>query len=127
MGDDRQDPDRDAILKRRHRMIALALSGLVGSSAQACACLSPLARDSGIDVERDAGSDAGSSDDAGLSRDGGPLPCLAPLPEDAGTDAGGVEDGGTTPADAGADDDGGRTPDAGVPLPCLSPIPSEPE
>jgi len=91
MGDDREDPDRDAILKRRHRMIALALTGLVGSSAQACACLSPLEPDSGIRIDGGTPNDAGSRDDAGLSRDGGPLPCLAPLPEDAGTD-GGIEE-----------------------------------
>lgn len=127
MGDDREDPDRDAILRRRHRLIAVALSGLVGGSAQACACLSvQVPPDAEIDVERDAGMDAGSrDDDAGLSRDGGPLPCLAPLPPDAGTDGGMAGDAGTTPDDAG--DDGGTTPDAGMPLPCLSPIPSESE
>jgi hypothetical protein len=130
MGDDREDPDRDAILKRRHRMIAVALTGLMGGSAQACACLSPPYEpppDSGIDVGRDAGTDAGARDDAGLSRDGGPLPCLAPLPPDAGPDAAIAGDDAGTMPDAGAEDDGGAMPDAGVPLPCLSPIPSEPE
>lgn len=125
MGDDREDPDREAILRRRNRMIAVALSGLVGGSAQACACLSPPPPpDSGIRIDAatpvDAGSrhDAGSREDAGLSRDGGPLPCLTPLPEDAGTDAG------TVPGDAGSEDDAGTaTRDAGVPMPCLAPPP----
>lgn len=78
-----EDEDRDAILGRRSRLIALALTGLVSGSAQACACLGV------VRVEHDAGRDGGASadaatDDASVSQDGGPLPCLAPLPPDAG-------------------------------------------
>jgi len=126
MSEDREDPDRDAILSRRNRLIAVALSGLVSSATQACACLSPSPPpDSG--AERDAGADAGTDSgvpvpclsplppDAGTDS-GVPVPCLSPLPPDAGPDGGGDEDAGfDSGADAGAD--------SGVPQPCLAPPP----
>lgn len=71
-----EDEDREAILARRKRLLASALSGVamgaLSLGAQACACLSPPAR---LD---------GSVRDASL------LPCLQ---VDAGTDAG-IEDAG---------------------------------
>ena len=63
--DDRDDPERDAILKRRNRWIALALGGasLAATSCGPTACL---------DIAVDAGPepDAGP-EDAGDGADGG--------------------------------------------------------
>lgn len=62
------DPDRDAILRRRSRLVALALSGITLGAAQACACLRPHmpAADAGADAATEA-TDAASddSDDSG--------------------------------------------------------------
>jgi hypothetical protein len=67
------DPDRDAILKRRNRFVALALSGL--SSATAAGCY-------------ESHTPPGLVPDAGIVDAGHttpPEPCLgAPLPEDGG-------------------------------------------
>ncbi|MCZ7682023.1 MAG: hypothetical protein M5U28_25805 [Sandaracinaceae bacterium] len=131
MADDeeRDGGDREAILRRRSRLIAVALGGLVSGTTQACACLSAPyepydagRRDAGRDAATadggggsdagadsgsgaDSGTDAGAADDAGndasVSQDGGPLPCLTPLPPDAGPDA------------------------TVVPVPCLSTLPPD--
>lgn len=93
---DREEEDRQAVLRRRARLIGAALSGVVAStSATACACLSPYWEDdAGLrDAGRDGGLDAGP-----------PQPCLSPPLEDAGE-----------PMDAAPDDgavDGGSAPDA---------------
>lgn len=104
---DRDDPDRDAILRRRNRLVAIALSGVAAVSVGGCEpCLTPIAPDSGIDAS--------------------PMPCLEPPledagPRDAGSDAG--SDAGTTDPDAGMTaPDGGGASDGG-PLPCLAPPP----
>ncbi|MDH5491106.1 MAG: hypothetical protein OEY14_04075 [Myxococcales bacterium] len=95
----RVDPDRGAILRRRARLVAIAMGGLGLGAAQGCAeshvptdafvepeaCLSaPLPDaclswiDSGPDAPIDAGPDA--------AIDAGPMPCLEP-PLDAGPDS----------------------------------------
>jgi hypothetical protein len=110
MGDSHDDEDRDAILRRRHRLIGFALAGLTaGSTLGGCEpCLSPLPPDAG---RVDAGVDAGT-----------PQPCLSP-PRDAGTD-GGPQPCLSIAPDAGID--GGEPDlDAGMPMPCLSPLPPD--
>lgn len=59
-GDD--DPDRDAILRRRRRLISIALAGLAAGSLGACAqpCLRVLAQDAGSE---DAGPDGALTED----------------------------------------------------------------
>ena len=118
--DDDRDEDRRAILSRRSRFIALALSGLASAGTAGCY------------------DGHGRGDDAGIEADAEPVPCLAPpLPEDAGVttclsvDAGPLPcleppydagpppfDAGAEPADAGAVDAG--VSDAGEPVPCLT-------
>ena len=153
--DDRDDDelDREAILARRRRFIAAALSGIVLSQA-ACAtpqpCLEPVppTKDASTDTGTpqpclspvwDAGPDNGPPPpDAGP--DAGPQPCLTPLPPDAGpqpclSDVFVPRD--TGPGDAGivaldrpqvclsiALDAGPQ--DTGTPMPCLSPPPPPP-
>ncbi len=57
MGEPSDDPDRDAILLRRQRWIALAVAGVTAATtACACACLSP-SHDAGP-PPHDAGTDA---------------------------------------------------------------------
>lgn len=100
MSDD--EADREAILRRRNRLIGVALAGLtVSASATACACLSTV----------DAGREGGTSEDAG------PQACLSRPPDDAGAFDGGAFDGGAL--DGGTPD--GSAFDAGDPMPCLSP------
>ncbi len=50
------DPDRDVILRRRSRLVALALSGITLGAAQACACLRPSmpVADAGADAATEA-------------------------------------------------------------------------
>ena len=84
--------DRDAILRRRKRFIAIALSSAaVSASLAGCQpCLSPLQPDGGPDAgPGDAGSDAGPSD---AGSDGGGA-------DGGGADDGGVDDGGAVDAD----------------------------
>ncbi len=126
-GDD-DDLDREAILARRRRFMAAALSGLVmtqcASTAQPC-----------LRVGQDSAVDTGSPGDTG--RDTGPQPCLTvDAALDTGRDAGfdvGPQPCLEPPLDAGFDTspqpclsvaiDAGP-PDAG-PLPCLSPLPPD--
>lgn len=56
---DDEDPERQAILKRRQRWIALALAGASATvGATACACLRlAVPTDSGIDAGPDAEAD----------------------------------------------------------------------
>lgn len=120
--DDRDDEDRRAILSRRSRLIALALSGLTTAATAGCY------------------DDHGRRDDGGVEVDSGvPLPCLSPPLMDAGAPVpclgAPLEDAGPTPcleppADAGpapSEQDAG-TSDAGspdaAPVPCLTiPVP----
>lgn len=98
------DEDRRAILDRRARLIALALSGLAPGCYESHIAEPPVAPI----------VDAGHAIDSGV-----PVPCLGvPLPEDAGFDAGAPQPCLEAPFDAGheAVADAG---DAG-PLPCLS-------
>lgn len=84
---DEDEPDRAAILKRRQRMVALALAGLsggvTGCGGGPTACLSP-PFDAGPDVDAGRG-------DAGL--DAASMPCLG-APIDAGDFDGGPPDAG---------------------------------
>ena len=100
--DDRDDPDREAILARRKKLIAVALAGLTsaaacGDDAEPTTCLR-MAADSGMGMDAAAG-DSGT--------DAGPAVCL-----DIAIDAG--------DEDAGDLDDGGRDIDA-EPMACLTP------
>ena len=99
--DEKDDADRKAILARRNRFIALALSGLTSAAASGCyeshtvGATRPR-RDGGEEV--DTGTpmpclsrpvDAGPSVCLGVPiEDAGPTPCLDFAPEDAGADAG---------------------------------------
>lgn len=79
--DEHDDPDRAAILARRRRFLAVALSGVAATALAGCEttpapCLR-LAIDAGAETQ-DAGPDAASSSDAGA--DASPMPCLAPEP-----------------------------------------------
>jgi hypothetical protein len=64
MGNEPDDPDREAILLRRQRWIALAVAGVAAATtACACACLSPplpvdggAPHDAGTDADRDTGT-----------------------------------------------------------------------
>ncbi len=105
MGDGEQgDPDGEAILRRRNRLVAIALSGVAATSLGACEpCLTPIAPDAG---RWDAGIDAS------------PVPCLSdagrPRPDAGSLDAGSLD------ADAEPDAEAGDAgPDAG-PKPCLT-------
>lgn len=120
-GDDR-DEDRRAILARRSRFIALALSGLTSAAGAGCY----QAHGRGDEAEVDAGA---------------PVPCLGAVPEDSGVplpcvvlDGGPapclgapIEDAGPTPCLEPPIEDAGPAPcldapveDAGMPVPCLS-------
>ena len=102
MSDDERDDDadREAILARRNKLIAVALAGLT-SACGSSTCLRPL-------------SDAGSRVDAGPAdsgMDAEPVPCLSPpLRDDAGSDA--------SAPDASDDLDGSIDTDA-EPMACL--------
>lgn len=80
-GHDDEELDRDAIIKRRQRFVkaslgVLALSAL-GAAAEACACLSQVAPDTGVtDAAQDAQGDVS-----------GPQVCLSARPPDAESDA----------------------------------------
>ena len=114
MAGDDEDPDRDAILARRRKLIAIALSGLAGAAG----CYESHGRESD-----DAGPhvvDAGLPT-ACLSADGGgPMPCLGMVPEDAGPSvclSAPIDAGEPMPCLDVAPDAG--PPDAGEPMPCL--------
>lgn len=111
-GGDGDDPDREAILARRKKLIAVALAGLTsaagcgGDDGEPMACLRAAPdsgmdggpRDSGMDAEPmpclDFAIDAGESDDAGDVGDGGrgidaePMACLTPKLRPDGGDEG---------------------------------------
>jgi hypothetical protein len=119
MGDEgRDDPDRAAILARRQRFIALALSGLSASCGktsgpQVCLSIGP-----GESSTTDDGSGSGSGSDSGSSSTGMPMPCLDIGPmttessaDDTGT-SGTTDDTGTTD-ETGTTDDTGTTGDTG--------------
>ncbi len=83
------DEDREAILARRKRLIAIAIAGTAligcGDDDGPTACLSMAATpdaDTGPS-DQDAASDAGTDAD-----DVGPMACLSPLPPDASDDGG---------------------------------------
>jgi hypothetical protein len=114
--DDDRDEDRRAILSRRSRFIALALSGL--TSVGTAGCYDDHGRDDRVDAAPvPCLSDSGVPRDAGQPvpclgaplEDAGPTPCLEPS-FDGGPDP--SDDAGAEPADAGA-------PDA-MPVPCLT-------
>ena len=117
------DEDRDAILKRRQRLVAIALSGLASASTGCyeshTTALPPTARDAGVDsgtVTPGPCLGAPLPEDAGF--DSGvvmPGPCLSAPADDAGADAAPTPCLDIEPEDAGAEDAG----DAG-PTPCLT-------
>lgn len=105
-----EDEDRKAILSRRNRLVAIALSGLASAStgcyeAHLPAGTAPPGRDAGVDsgfavpclgAPFDAGFDSGlimpgpclsaPAADAGPADAAEPTPCLDFAPEDAGPD-----------------------------------------
>lgn len=95
--EDRTDPDRAAILARRQRFIALAISGLSAScgkengSPQPCLDVAPMetssADDGATSSEGEGSSSSGSS--------GMPMPCLdiGPMTESSADDTGTSSDG----------------------------------
>lgn len=87
------DEDTRAILARRGRFVAAALTGLTGA-ALAAACASAEACLSMIAPEQDAAVDADRPSDA--TADAPPVPCLSIKPTDAG-DAGDASDAEPTP------------------------------
>lgn len=95
--EDREEEDRQAILRRRARLIGVALSSVVAStSATACACLSVPPGDASA---QDAGPDGGMDATA-------PQPCLSRPAPDAGPPDAAPEDAATDAAaeDAAAED-----------------------
>jgi hypothetical protein len=105
MADD--DPDRDAIMKRRQRFLSVALGAIATGAAcgEPQVCLS-LAIDAG--VETDAGDAAVGREDGG-GRDAGEEPADGGEPTDGGRDAG--------PPVIGLD--------GSFPMPCLSMVPPD--
>jgi hypothetical protein len=76
-----EDPDRDAILARRRRLVALALTGLT-TAAPGCYESHERAGDGGAIVDART-ADVGAPRPC-LSDSGGPMPCLGTPLEDAG-------------------------------------------
>jgi hypothetical protein len=82
------EADREAILRRRKRFIATALSGLAASAATGCPqpqpCLkvqaSPTTKSSSADGKSDKSGDVGE----GSKSDSVPRPCLSAVHPDAG-------------------------------------------
>lgn len=90
--DDRED--REAILARRRRWIALAIAG-AAATASACRaqpCLSYT--DAGMP---DVGTDAGRPDVGTDASDASPQPCLSPMDVGPFPDVGTDEDAGDAP------------------------------
>ena len=113
MGDDeRDDLDRDAILARRRRFIAAALSGLVMTQCSSTVEGVDAATDAPVDAPRDAVTDRG------------PQPCLSPRPPDAGPDAVAQPCLGALPDDAGPQPCL-EVPFDAEPMPCLEPPPPD--
>ena len=108
--DERDDPDRAAILARRQRFIAMTLSGLAascgsnGGKPQPCLDIAPMTEsaDDGV-TSTSAGTD-------GTSTTGMPMPCLdiGPMTSETGTTTGTDEATGTVD-DTGSTDDTGTT------------------
>ncbi len=94
--DDRSDPDRAAILARRQRFIALAISGLAASCGDNEGTPMPC-----LDI---GPSETSSADDGattgGSSSSGMPMPCLdiGPMTESTADDTG-TDDGSDTSGD----------------------------
>jgi hypothetical protein len=87
------DEDARAIVARRGRFVAAALTGITGA-ALAAACASAEACLSMIAPEQDAATDGDRPGDA--TADAPPVPCLSIAPVDAG-DAGDASDAEPTP------------------------------
>lgn len=87
------DEDARAIVARRGRFVAAALTGITGA-ALAAACASAEACLSMIAPEQDAATDGDRPADA--TADAPPVPCLSIAPVDAG-DAGDASDAEPTP------------------------------
>lgn len=97
------DEDRKAILSRRNRLVAIALSGLASAST---GCY-----DSHVAGAAPPGRDSGTIDSGTIDSGTTPMVCLG-APLDAGFDSGDPAPCLGAPLDAGSD--------AGLPTPCLS-------
>lgn len=130
-GDDTEARDRAAILARRQRFIALALSGLAAAcgdesttSPMPCLDVAPQTESSTVTGPTETGSTTGSTS--------GQSPCLGAVPDTSsssgplesttstGTDSGESTETGDT-GDATSSGDDGSSGSSGGPLPCLSP------
>jgi len=107
--DERDDPDRAAILARRQRFIAMTLSGLAascgnGGKPQPCLDIAPMTESA------DDGMTSTSAGTDGSSTTGMPMPCLdiGPMTSETGTTTGTDEATGTVD-ESGSTDDTGTT------------------
>lgn len=133
-GDDAGDSDaldRAAILARRQRFIALALSGLAvacgddsgnGTSPMPCLDVAPQTESATMTGQTDTGTDSMSSTSASTSGSTGtPMPCLDVAPP---TSSGPSDESTTSSTGTDTDDtatDGGSSDSTGKPQPCLAP------
>jgi hypothetical protein len=111
MPEDDRDPDRRAILSRRQRLIAIALSGL-GTTAGGCDAVSPAPCLEAMPIERPLEPPTGGPmlpETDELPAHPPPMPCLEPTPRDA------VDEG--EPADDRQEE---TAPEQAQPHPCLS-------
>lgn len=110
--DESTDPDRAAILARRRRFVALAISGLA-TSACPQPCLSIGVPEEGGEAE---GGEAGAAEAGAAEAGEAPPSATGPIVEDPGAPVGG--DTGET-GDTGAVADTGGPPDEPKPHACL--------
>lgn len=125
-GDDSDARDRAAILARRQRFIALALTGLAAAcgddnaSPTPCLDVAPQTESSTVTGPTEGDATAGST--------GGQQPCLGAVPETSSSDSSGAAESTTstgtdTGESTGTGDDSGSS-SSGSPLPCLDVNPS---
>lgn len=121
--------DRAAILARRQRFIALALSGLAvtcgddsgnGTSPMPCLDVAPQTESATMTGVTETGTDSMSSTSVGTSggSTGTPMPCLDVAPPTSSGPADDSTSSSGTDTDDGTDGGSGST---GGPMPCLAP------
>ncbi|MBC8072449.1 MAG: hypothetical protein IAG13_29270 [Deltaproteobacteria bacterium] len=123
-GDDSDALDRAAILARRQRFIALALTGLAASCGDdASTTSSPMpCLDAPVQTESETMTGTSEADATASGTTGMQQPCLGAMPETSSSDSTGVAESTTsTGTDTGATTDtgDGTGSSSGAPLPCL--------